>query len=110
MTNVYTMPNLTGGIDTNIVQIVKQVPSFTIGLLLFVWGVVFIGGSSTQKQRSGYSDMPQWAIMASLSILIISLILTLTAGILPPFVLGVVIAINIMSGVWFFLSKGRGEF
>jgi len=104
------MPNLTGGIDTNIVQIVAQVPSFTIGLLVFVFGVVFLGGSTTQKSRTGYADMPMWAMMASLSTLIIALLITVTAGMIQPFVLGVIVALVIMSGLWLFLSRGRGEF
>lgn len=110
MTNVYTMPNLTGGIDTNIIQIVKQVPSFTIGLLVFVWGVVFLGGTSTQSARKGYADMPMWATMASLSTLIVTLILSITAGLMDIVTFGVVVAVTIMSGLWLFLSKGRGEF
>lgn len=110
MTNVYTMPNLTGGIDTNIIQIVKQVPSFTIGLLVFVWGVVFLGGTSTQSARKGYADMLMWATMASLSTLIVTLILSITAGLMDIVTFGVVVAVTIMSGLWLFLSKGRGEF
>lgn len=107
---IYTQPNLTGGIDSNLVQIVSQVPSYTVGLLLFVWGVVFIAGSGEQKRRGGYADMPMWAIMASLSTLMVALILTLIPGLINLTVLSAVVGITIMSGVWLFLSKGRGEF
>jgi len=110
MANVYTMPNLTGGIDTNIVQIVAQVPQFTIGLLVFVFGVIFIGGISTQKVRTGYADVPMWSVMASISTLMIALLMTIKAGWIDGVTLGVVVAVTIMSGLWLFLSRGRGEF
>lgn len=110
MPYLYTEPNLTGGMDEVIVEVVAQVPSFLIGLLLFVFGVVFLGGVSTQKRRTGYADYPLWATMASLSTLMITLILTIKQGLIGLDILGIVVAITIFSGLWLFLSKGRGEF
>lgn len=108
--SIYQQPNLTGGIDTNLVQIVGQVPGYTVGLLVFVWGLIFLAGSGEQKRRTGYADMPMWATMASLSTMAVSLLLTMRAGLIDGLTLGVVIGVTVLSGVWLFLSKGRGEF
>jgi len=106
---LYEPPNLTGGVDQTLIEVATVVPSFIIGLLLFIFGVVFFGGTETQKKRSGYADYPLWSLMASMSILIITLILTINEGIINSLVLGVVVALTILSGLWFFLSRGRGE-
>lgn len=106
---LYDAPNLTGGIDDTLVQVAKAVPSFIIGTLLFVWGMVFLGGMSAQKRRSGYADIPMWATMASISILMLSLLLTLKSGLIDLTTLGIVVATTIFSGLWLFLSKSRGE-
>ena len=106
---LFNPPNLTGGVDEVIVDVVREVPSFTIGLLLFVFGVIFLGGISTQKRRTGFADYPMWAVTSSLSVLVITLILTIKQGLISLDVLGIVVAITIFSGLWLFLSKGRGE-
>ena len=107
---IYTQPNLTSGLDDALVSIVNQ-PSlpFTPMLLVFVWGVVFLGGMSRQKARLGSSDIPMWATIASLSAFMVALPLTLTSGLIDLGTLTVVIAITIMSGVWLFLSRNRNE-
>ena len=106
---LYPQPNLTGGVDETFVEIASAVPSFVVGILMFVWGVIFISGSATQKRRSGYADLPMWSTMASISTLLISLLFTLKSGIITLEVLGIVVAITIFSAIWLFLSKGRGE-
>ena len=106
---LYAQPNMTGGIDETLVQIARAVPSFIVGFLIFVFGVIFLGGSSTQGRRKGYSDYPMWAVVASTATLLISLILSLREGLIDILVLGVVLAVTIFSGLWFFLSRGRGE-
>jgi len=107
----YTIPNMTGGIDETIAQVAQTVPTFLYGLLLFVFGLIFIGGSSTQKKRLGYADYPMWGLMGAIAIFLVTLLLSLTDGIVtikgPLF--GVVIGITFMFGLWFFLSRGRGE-
>jgi len=106
---LYAQPNLTGGIDEALVQVVEAVPSFIVGLLFFVWGIVFLGGMASQRRRTGFSDTPMWATMASVSTMLISLMLTLKQGLISGEILGIVIAVTIFSGLWLFLSKGRGE-
>jgi hypothetical protein len=107
---IYKQPSLTGGMDQSLIEVVASVPSFTIGFLIFIYSVIFIGGSNTQKRFSGYADYPLWSLLSSLSIGLISLLLTVKVGLIDGKILGIVFALIIMSGFWFFLSKGRGEF
>ena len=107
---IYKQPSLTGGMDQSLVEIITAVPSFTIGLLLFVYGVVFLGGTATQKRLGGYADYPLWSLLASVSVGMIAMLLSIKSGLIQGEVLGVVISLILISGFWFFLSKGRGEF
>ena len=106
---LYEQPNLTSGIDEAIISTASAVPMLPIMLLIFVFGMVFIGGSSNQKKRNGYADYPFWAVLGSVAITFLSLIFTLKKGIIDGTTLGIVIAFTILCGVWFFISKGRGE-
>jgi len=106
---IYTQPNLTGGIDSAIVTTAQSVPAFPIMILLFVYFLVLIGGSSNQKRRTGNADFPFWATLGGLTVTFLSLIFTLVSGIISGVTLGIVIAVTILSAIWFFLSKVRGE-
>jgi len=106
---LYTPPNLTSGLDDTLVETISTVPSFTPLFLLFVFGVVFLGGMVAQKRRIGFSDAPMWAVLGSISSLTIAIIMTLREGLIQVEVLGVVVAFTILSGFWFFTSRGRGE-
>jgi hypothetical protein len=77
--------------------------------LVFVWFFIFLTGSIKQNRRSGYVDMPQWATLASLGTLLMSLAFTVKEGIIALPIFLVVIAITILSAVWFFMSRGRFE-
>ena len=106
---IYNQPNMTTGIDNTLIEIATEVPAFPIGLLLFVFGFVFLSGSSSQKKRTGYSDTPMWFVMASLSTFMVAMLMTLVSGLISLSTLSIVVAITVMSGLWFFLSRGRGE-
>jgi hypothetical protein len=106
---LFNEPNLTGGIDTAIATTAQSVPLFPIMILFFVWFVVLVGGAANQKKRIGTADYPFWAVMSGLTVTFLSLLLTLKSGIIDGTTLGIVIAVTILSGVWFFLSKQRGE-
>lgn len=108
--SLYTEPSLTGGMDESLVEIATTVTSLIPGLLMFVWGVVFLSGMATQKLRSGYADSPMWAVMASISTLLISLLMTIKPGLINLETLSIVIALNVFAGLWLFLSRGRGEY
>ena len=107
--SLYNLPNSTTGIDSIIVDTAKAVPSLIPMFLVFVFSFVLLSGTSAQRRRTGYADFPMWTILASLSTLIITLPLTLTTGIIQTEVLVIVVIVTMLSGLWFFLSKGRGE-
>jgi hypothetical protein len=106
---LYNIPNMTGGMDNTLVEVASTVHTFVPGFLFFIFFVVLLSGYSTQKRRDGYGDIQAWTLMASLSVFILSLIMTIKPGLIDITVLGVVCAVTLFAGVWFFLSRGRGE-
>ena len=109
MPYLYDLPNATSGIDAILVQTINIFPAFTPLLLLFVFFVVFLGGIGRQKQRTGTADYPVWSVIASLSMLMVSLILSISAGYIRLDWLVIVVVITIFSGVWLFLDRRAGE-
>ena len=105
----YTIPNLSGGIDDVIVDTASTVSVFTPMLLLFIFGVVFLGGIISQKKRLGTADFPMWATIASLSTLMVALPLTLTSGLIDSTLLVVIVVVTIFSGFWLFTNRNRNE-
>jgi len=106
---IYDTPNLTTGIDEAIVDIVTTVPIFSPMLLVFIFFVVLIGGSTAQRKREGYSDMPMWSALASLSTFLIALAMTIADGVISLLTLSIVITLVIGSGLWLFLDRNRRE-
>lgn len=106
---IYTAPNITSGIDDALIGVVREVPSFTPMLLIFIFSVVLIGGMISQKKRMGSADMPMWATMASIATLLTAFPLTLAEGLIDLTTFLIVIAITIASGLWLFLDKNRNE-
>ena len=107
--STYSIPNMTDGVDNLLVDIATQLPSFIWALLLFVYGVVFLGGMGAQQNKVGYSDMPMWSLLSSLSILILCFIFSLKEGLINLEVLVIVFAITLLNSFWFYLSRGRNE-
>ena len=107
--STYNIPNMSGGIDATLVEMSSEVPVFIPFLLLFVWGMMFISGSTQQKRRSGFADMPLWATLSSIATLMIALALTLTTGLITGAVLAIVVTVTILSGLWLFLDKSNRE-
>ena len=85
------------------------VPGLISLLLLFVFFVVFLGGTARQKTRIGTADYPMWAVVASLSTFMITLILSVVEGFIRLDMLVLVVVITIFSGVWLFLDKKQSE-
>jgi len=106
---LYELPNATSGMDSIVVQTVTAVPGFIPLLLLFVFFVVFLGGISRQKARTGTSDYAMWAVVASLSTFMVTLIMTLIEGLIRLDWLVIVVVITIFSVVWLFLDKKQSE-
>lgn len=95
--------------DEMLIGVSSSVPAFPIMLLVFAWFFIFLTGSIKQNRRAGYVDMPQWATLASLGTLLMSLAMTIQEGIIALQILLIVVAITILSAVWFFMSRGRFE-
>lgn len=106
---IYATPNLTTGLDGTLVDIAGAVPAFIPSFLFFIFFVVLLSGASSQKKRTGSIDFPMWSLMASFSTFLVAMILTLQDGLMNLEILSIVIAVLIMNGLWFFLSKAKGE-
>jgi len=106
---LYDFPNATSGADNFLVEIVSIIPSFIPLLLTFVFFIVFLGGIGRQKARTGSADYAMWAVIASLSTFMLSLIMSTATGIIDVITLVIVVVITIFSGVWLFLDKKQSE-
>ena len=106
---IYTPPNLTGGIDDAFLDVVTEVPAFIPSFLFFIWFVIFLGGSMSQKRKLGSADMPMWATIASMGTLLVTLPLTLLAGLISLNYLSIIVVVTIFSGLWLFLDRNRNE-
>jgi len=95
--------------DQVLIGLADSVKALPIMLLFFTWFMVFFSGVQRQSRRFGYADMPQWAALASLSCVLLGLVMTTTAGLLDLTSFVIVMSVAILSGVWFFLSRGRYE-
>lgn len=107
--SLYAQPNLTSGIDDALISTAQSVPMFPIMIIVFVYIVIIMGGSSNQKRRVGVADYPFWFVLGGLAATFLALIFTLGAGLINLTVLSIIISITIMSAIWFFLSTVRGE-
>lgn len=106
---LYDLPNSTVGLDQILVETITAVPGVSSLLLTFVYFIVFLGGISRQKARSGIADYPMWSVVASMSIFIIALIMSVIEGLIRLDILAVVIIITIFSVVWLWLDRKQGE-
>jgi len=107
--SLYNLPNATTGADDIVTETITAVPGFAPLLLVFIFFIVFLGGISRQKGRSGTADYPMWSVTASLSTFLVALIMSLVEGLIRLDILIIVTVITIFSGVWLFLDKRQGE-
>ncbi len=111
-TYLYNLPNQSTGLDQILVDTLNSSPDmFNIAplLLIFVYFTVLLGGISRQKARSGTADVPMWNVLAFFSIFIVELIMTMVSGFTNITTLAIVIMLTILSVVWLWLDKSRGE-
>lgn len=108
-THLYNLPNATEGFDVMIGDSIASVPIFAPMLLLFVFCLVFISGSTSQKRRTGFADIPMWSTIASLSTLMIALAMSLVSGLISVTTLVVVVLLTILSGAWLLLGENNRE-
>lgn len=109
MTYLYELPNATSGIDAIASQTLTSFPWVTPLILLFVYLVVFLGGITRQKARTGTADYSAWSVLASISIFIIALLFSVSSGFIRLDWLVIVVSLTILSGIWFFLDRKQSE-
>lgn len=109
MTYLYELPNATTGIDAIASQSFATFPWITPLILLFVYMVVMLGGTTRQKIRTGSADYSAWSVLASISIFIIALLFSVTSGFIRLDWLVIVASLTILSAIWFFLDKKQSE-
>lgn len=105
---LYDLPNSTG-IDSIIADTFNTFPFMGALFLLFTFLVVFLGGITRQKTKIGTADYSAWAIIASIATLLPALILSLTTGLIQLDWLIIVVSLNILSAIWFFLDRKPSE-
>ena len=107
---LYELPNATTGIDAIINQMTTGSFFWLVPMiLLFTFVVVFIGGITRQTIRTGTADYSAWAIMASIATLLPALLFSISSGFIRIDWLVIVIALNIMSAIWFFMDRKASE-
>lgn len=102
---LYTLPNTTEGYDQILIDTAVQVPSVVPLMLTFIFFFVFLGGSLRQKDKTGEGDFSMWSVVASISVLIVALILSIPEGLMNGEWMFLVILLNIFCAIWFFLDK-----
>ena len=105
---IFEEPNMTSGIDELLLSTADAVSIFPSMLLTFVFFLIFLGGSSNQKRRSGEGDYPFWAVLSGVGTTMMALVMSLMS-LIDITVLVIVISITLLCAVWFFLSKNKGD-
>ena len=106
MAYLYDLPNSTAGIDAIVLQMTTGSFYWLVPVMLFfTFTLVFIGGISRQRIKTGTADYSAWAILASMATLLPALLFSVTAGYIRLDWLVIVVVINIASAVWFFLDR-----
>lgn len=109
MAYLYNLPNATTGIDAITIQMFESFPFLGALVLLFVYLTVFIGGITRQTIRSGTADYSAWAIIAGMATLLPALLFSINSGFIQLDWLIIVVAVNILSAVWFFMDRKPSE-
>ncbi len=104
----FDFPNATTP-DGALIGLSSSIPALPIGILVFSWLMIFLRGTMKQNQRFGYADVPQWATLSSLAVFLLALIMTVVEGIITLPILIITLSLTILTGIWFFLSRGRYE-
>ncbi len=106
---LYNLPNSTSGADAIFLETTTVFPAFVPLILFFVFGVVFLGGIGRQRVRTGTADYSAWAIIASIATLLPALLFSVSAGYIQLDWLVIVVSLNLLSAVWFFLDRKISE-
>lgn len=106
---LYSLPNATEGIDAIAIQTINIFPAFVPIMLFFTFLIVFIGGITRQRVRSGSADYSAWAVIGSIATLLPALLFSVSVGFIKLDWLVYVLALNILSAIWFFMSRGESD-
>jgi len=103
---LYELPNATEGIDSIVHQMTTGSFYWLVPMILFfTFLTVFIGGITRQRIKTGTADYSAWAIMGSIATLLLALLFSVSAGYIRLDWLVIVLTLNILSAVWFFLDR-----
>ena len=107
---LYQEVNLTGGLDKAITSTAASVPAFPIMILVFIYLIILIGGSSNQSRKRGNADIPMWATLAGTATTVVALVMNIgVSSLISIGTLAIIISLTIISGFWYFMSRGRYE-
>ena len=106
---LYNLPNETSGLDAIVTQTMSSFAWITPIFLFFIFMVVFLGGITRQKIRNGTADYSAWAIIASIATLLPALLFSVNSGFIRLDWLIIVVTLNILSAIWFFLDRKYTE-
>ena len=107
---LYSLPNSTAGLDSIVLQMTTGSFYWMVPMILFfTFVIVFMGGISRQKIKSGTADYSAWAIIASMATLLPALLFSVSAGFIRLDWLIIVISMNILSAIWFFMDRKSSE-
>lgn len=109
MSYLYDLPNSTGTGDQILAQTVSTVPALSPLILFLVFAVVAVGGIVRQKIRTGTADYSAWCVIGSMATMLVSLVLSVSAGYVRLDWLIIVISLVLLSGVWFFFDRKISE-
>jgi len=109
MAYLYDLPNATSGLDAVVINTFSVFPFMSSLILLLVYLTVFLGGITRQTIRSGTADYSAWALIAGMATLLPALIFSISAGFIQLDWLIIVVAVNILGAIWFFLDKKPSE-
>lgn len=108
MAYLYNFPNGTTP-DVILPQVASQITWLVPGLLFFVFCVIFIGGSSRQKNRGYQADYPMWGTVAGISTFMLSLVFGMVSGFISLWQTVITLVITFAFALWLFLDKRPNE-
>lgn len=106
---LYSLPTSTSGLDQIAIDTIAEVPAFSVLILVFTFFVTFLSGIGMQKARTGTSDYPLWATIASVATVMLTMIMSVTTGILRIDWVVITVVVTIFSAVWLFLDQKPSE-
>jgi len=109
MSYLYELPNATSGLDAIVIDTFNVFPFMSSLILLFVYLTVFLGGITRQTIKSGTADYSAWALLAAMATLFPALIFSISGGFIQLDWLIIVVALNILGAIWFFLDRKPSE-